>query len=455
MADSPQRESWQPVEQRGPITIVKASPPMLLASGFLVLIGLGTLLLSLPLAATPQLGTLEAFFMATSAVTVTGLAVVDTANQLTGAGQALLISLVQLGGLGFVTFAVLTSLALGKKLSIRQQAVALQAFNQTNISRIRRTARAVLEITLVIEGCAAVLLTLWWWQEMPFASALKYGVFHAVAAFNNAGFSLFNDSLQGYANDAVIIMSISMLIVLGGIGFSVLGDLLHKKRWTGLMPYTKVIILGTLILSLLGFIAILLLEHDNPNTLGHLPWHGKVLSSWMQSITARTAGFTTFDVSQLNDSSTLLLLMLMFIGGGSLSTASGIKIGTFIILMAAMWSYVCQSREVTLMRRSIEPETIQKSLALVVVTTLLAMLGLFLLTLFESKPFIDLVFEAISALSTTGMTRGVTTELSVPGQFIIIVMMFAGRLGPLTLVYSLATRRTRRIRYPIAEFPVG
>lgn len=428
---------------------------MLLAGSFLMLIALGTFMLSLPIAAYPRLGMLQAFFMATSAVTVTGLAVIDTATQLTGTGQAMLIALVQLGGLGFVTFAVLTSLALGKKLSIRQQAVALQAFNQTNISRIRRTARAVIEITLVIEVCAAILLTLWWWRDMPFASALKYGVFHAVAAFNNAGFSLFENSLQHYASDALVMMTITSLIILGGIGFSVLGDISHKKQWRSLMPYTKVILLGTLILNLLGFVAVLLLEHTNPDTLGALPWHGKVLSSWMQSVTARTAGFTTFDVSQLRDSSTLLMLVLMFIGGGSLSTASGIKIGTFIILLAAMWSYIRQSREVTLMRRTIEPETMQKSLALVVVTSLMVIFGIFLLTLFETRPFLDLVFEAVSALSTTGMTRNVTPELSVAGQLIVATMMFAGRLGPLTLVYSLATRRASRVRYPIAEFPVG
>src|SRR5699024_10957813 len=388
-------------------------------------------------------------------VTITGLAVVDTANQFTGTGQAILIGLVQLGGLGFVTFAVLTSLALGRKLSIRQQAVALQAFNQTNISRIRRTARAVIEITLVIEGVAALLLALWWWQDMPFLESLKYGVFHAVAAFNNAGFSLFENSLEAYRGDALVIIAVTSLIILGGIGFSVLGDISHKKRWANLMPYTRVMILGTIILNVCGVVAVLLLEHANPHTLGAMAWDGKLLSAWMQSVTARTAGFTTVDTSQLQDSTTLLMLVLMFIGGGSLSTASGIKLGTFIILLAAMWSYIRQSREVTLMRRTIEPETIQKTLALVVVTSLLAILGTFVLTLFETRPFLDLVFEAVSALSTTGMTRGITPDLSVPGQLIVALMMFAGRLGPLTLVYSLATRRTRRVRYPIAEFPVG
>lgn len=434
---------------------LKASPPVLLAMGFLALIIVGTGLLALPVSGTPRLGLFDAFFMATSAVTVTGLAVINPASDLSIHGQTILVLLVQLGGLGFVTFAVLTSLALGRKLSIRQQAVALQAFNQTSVSRIRRTAVAVIKITLAIELTAAIIFTLWWWRDMPLETALVQGVFHAVTAFNNAGFSLFEHGLKDFSNDAVTILSITSLIILGGIGFSVLGDITDKKGWSTLMPYTKVILIGTLVLNLLGFIAILVLEANNDATLGALPVHGKMLSAWLQSVTARTAGFTTLDITQLRDSSTLILLVLMFIGGGSLSTASGIKLGTFIVLMAAMWSYVRQSREVVLMKRSIEPETIQKSLSLVLVTMIFAVTGLFLLTLFEDRPFMDLLFETISALSTTGMSREVTPTLSAPSKAILIVMMFAGRVGPLTLIYSLATRRYSRVRYPSAEFPVG
>ena len=455
MAAPNYRANWQAPEKRGPITILKASPPALLAAGFLALIAFGSFLLALPLAASPRLGMTDAFFMATSAVTVTGLSVIDPATDLTRYGQSILIGLVQLGGLGFVTFAVLTSLALGRKLSIRQQALALQAFNQTNVSRIRRTAVSVIKISLLIELVAAVVLTLWWWRDAPFMVALKQGIFHAIAAFNNAGFSLFDHSLNIYVNDAMVVMTITTLIILGGVGFSVLSDIGHKKRWSSLMPYTKVMILGTLGLNAFGFAMLLLLEHSNPQTLGTLSAHGKALAAWMQSVTARTAGFTTIDITQLRDSSTLILLFLMFIGGGSLSTASGIKLGTFIILVAAMWSYIRQSHEVTLMRRAIDQETIQKSLALVLVTSLLAMLGMFILTLSEARPFLDLLFEAVSALSTTGMTRDVTPDLSMTGKMTIVAMMFVGRLGPLTLVYSLATRKPGRVRYPMAEFPVG
>lgn len=436
---------------------LKASPPLILASGFIILILLGSVLLALPAAgaASRSIGTFNAFFMATSAVTVTGLSVIDTVHALSGFGKVVLLVLVQLGGLGFVTFAILTALAMGRKLSLHEQALALEAFNQTSVSRIRRTAVIVVKTTLLIEVCAALILAVWWSRELPFGTALKQGIFHAITAFNNSGFSWFEDSLAPYAGDAIIILVITSVIILGGIGFSVLHDTLQKRQWQRLSPYTRVIILATLALNLFGFIIIWTLESSNPATLGTMSVSDQALAAWMQSVTARTAGFTSIDITQLHDSTTLILIMLMFIGGGSLSTASGIKVGTFVVLLAAMWSFIRQRRDVQLMKRRIAPETVQKALALVMVTTLFAFGAVFLLTLFEQRPFIDLLFETISALSTTGMSRNLTPELSTASKIVLIVVMFAGRIGPLTLVYSLATRQHSRVRYPAAEFPVG
>ena len=434
---------------------LKASPPLILACGFLVLIGIGTVLLLLPISSVRPISLLNAFFMATSAVTVTGLTVIDTAHDLSSFGKTILIILVQLGGLGFVTFAILTALALGKKLSLQQQALALEAFNQTSVSRIRSTAVTVIKVSLLIELIAACVLTLWWWRDMPFETALIQGVFHAITAFNNCGFSLFDDSLASFANDAVTILTITVLIILGGIGFSVLNDISARRKWQKLMPYTKAILLCTLALNLFGFVMVWLLEYSNPATLGAMATSDQALAAWMQSVTARTAGFTSIDITQLHDSTTLILMLLMFIGGGSLSTASGIKVGTFIVLIAAMWSYIRQRHDVIVMKRTIEMETIQKSLALVVVTSLLAIVSVFLLTLFEARPFLDLLFETVSALSTTGMSRDLTPSLAAPSKAVLMVIMFAGRLGPLTLVYSFATRHHSRVRYPATDFPVG
>lgn len=434
---------------------LKSSPPRILASGFVVLIAIGTLLLWLPISSPTSVSLYDALFMATSAVTITGLAVIDAAQDLTSFGKTVLILLVQLGGLGFVTFAILTALALGKKLSLQQQAIALEAFNQTSVSKIRKTALTVIKITLSIQAIAALVLTLWWWRDMPFTTALRQGLFHAVTAFNNCGFALFENSLALFADDVVIISTITVSIILGGIGFSVLSDVNNKRQWRRLMPYTKAIILATLALNMFGFVMIWLLEHSNPDTLGGMTGFQQVLAAWMQSVTARTAGFTSIDITQLHDSTTLVLMFLMFIGGGSLSTASGIKVGTFIVLLAAMWSFIMQRRDVIVLNRSIETETVHKSLALVVVTSLLAISAVFMLTLFENRPFLDLLFETISALSTTGMSRDLTPDLSAPSKAVLIAVMFAGRVGPLTLVYSLAVRQHTRVRYPATEFPVG
>lgn len=435
--------------------VLRNSPPIVLAAGFLVLIALGTVLLSLPVATHHPISVLSAFFMATSAVTVTGLTVVDPATSLTHFGQIVLIALVQTGGLGFVTFAVVSAIALGKKLSLKYQALALEAFNQTSVSRIKRTAFSVFKISIVIEATAAVILTLWWWRDYPFLTALYRAVFHTIAAFNNAGFSLFPASLSRFVSDPVTVLTITSLIILGGIGFSVISDINHKRNWAKLLPYTKVILLGTLALNLTGFVLLWAMEFNNPDTLGSLSAPTQALAAWMHSVTARTAGFATLDITKLHDSSTLLLMFLMFIGGGSLSTASGIKIGTFIVLLAAVYSYIFQRKEVVLMKRSIDPAVVQKSLALVLVTSALAFVSLLIMTTLESQPFLSLLFEVISAISTTGLSRDLTPQLSAPSQVLVIVLMFAGRLGPLTLVYSLATQKRSRVAYPGTDFQVG
>jgi trk system potassium uptake protein TrkH len=435
--------------------LLRASPPVVLATGFLVLILLGTVLLLLPISSREPIGILTAFFMATSAVTVTGLAVVEPAQAFTTFGQVTLITLVQLGGLGFVTFAVVSAITLGKKMSLKHQALALEAFNQTSVSKIRQTAFSVMKTSLCIEAVAIVILMLWWWRDHPLSTAAYRALFHGIAAFNNAGFSLFPDSLKQFVNDPVTVLVVTSLIILGGIGFSVLSDVAHKKQWRTLLPYTKVVLAGTLLLNLFGFFSIWLLEFANPATLGELSFHGQALAAWMQSVTARTAGFTTIDITQLHDSTTLIMMLLMFIGGGSLSTASGIKIGTFIVLLAAVYSYIFHRKEVVLLKRSISPDIIQKSLALVLVWTALAFVSVLLMATFEQAPFLSILFEVVSALSTTGLSRDLTPELSGPSQFLVALLMFAGRLGPLTLVYSLATQKRSRVRYPETEFQVG
>ncbi|MGE8548378.1 MAG: TrkH family potassium uptake protein [Alcaligenes sp.] len=432
-----------------------ASPPQVLALGFLGLIVVGAVLLSLPQAAVQRLSFFEALFMATSAVTVSGLAVVDPASELTHFGQITLALLVQIGGMGFVTFAVIAAITMRKRISVNQQALALEAFNQTSVSRIRDTALQVFKIAALIELSAALILFLRWLIDMPWTTALYRALFHSVTAFNNAGFSLFHDSLVPVSGDLIVVMTLSGLIILGGIGFTVLADVGQKWRWRNLQAYTKLILIGTLVLNLIGFAALWLLEMNNPNTLGMLGRADQALAAWMQSAATRTAGFTTMDLHYLRDSTQLVLILLMLIGGGSLSTASGIKIGTLIVLLAAVRSYVRQRQEVVLMDRTVAPETVQKALALFLITGALYFASVLLMTLFEDLPLISILFEAASALSTTGMSHGITDKLSTPSQLLLMILMFTGRLGPLTLVYTLATRKRSRIRYPEGNFQVG
>lgn len=436
-----------------------ASPPSVLAGGFLGLILIGTLLLALPFAGKNQpLSLFEALFTATASVTVTGLSIVQP-QELSLFGQWVSIILVQIGGLGFVTIAVVSAITLGHRMSLRQQSLALEAFNQTSTARLTQTALSVLKITVTIETSTAVLLFLWWWLKgsLDALPALRYAVFHAIAAFNNSGYSLFDDSLASFNDDGITIAILSTTIILGGIGFPIIVEVLRKKRWATLQPYVRLILLTTALLNLLGFIGLWLLEARNPATLGALEWPDQARAAWMQSVALRTAGFSSFDMDAMDDSTTLLAAVLMFIGGGSMSTAGGIKLGTFIVIMATVFAYLTQRKEVVLMQRSITPETIQKALAIVVVTLLAAVFSLLLLTIFENHPLSSLMLEVVGALSTAGLSQALTPELSRASHCVLLLLMFMGRVGPLTLVYSLAirSRRSSRVRYPEMEFQVG
>lgn len=446
---------WRSVKRLKKTGTFSASPPLVLTGGFVVLILIGAVLLSLPIATVHPIGFFTALFTAASAVTTTGLTLVAIDATFTHFGEIVLALLIQVGGLGFVTFAVVAALTLGKRMALTHQAVALQAFNQTSVSKIRDTALTVLKLSIVIELIAVIVLTLWWRSESNLLTALYRSLFHVVASFNNTGLTLDSTDLSRYISDPVTILATTFLIILGGLGFSVLSDARHKRSWRRLTVYSRIIILGTLALNVLGFIVIWALEHRNPGTFGSMPLGTQALNAWLHSVTARTAGFSTIDISQLKDSTTFVLILLMFIGGGSLSTASGIKVGTFIVLLAAAYSYIRGRSEIVLLKRAIPQDIVQKSLALLLVTGGLACTAVFLLTILEDLPFLDLLFEAISALSTTGLTRNTTSALSMPGQALLIILMIVGRLGPLTLVYSLSTRGRSRVRYPEAQFQVG
>ena len=431
------------------------APPFILSASFALLILVGTCLLKLPIATESPITWLQSLFTVTSAVTVTGLVVVDTGSVFTPFGQVIIALLIQCGGLGLMTFAIVTLIALGGKIGFLQQTVAKEAFNQTDTSTLVSTAKAVLVFSLLVEAVGMLILSVYWSGELGWQTSLFHGFFYTISAFNNAGFALSPDSLIPYVADPVINLTITGLFIVGGLGFSVWIDLKRNKRWSKLTVYSRMMITGTVLINAVAVIAIYLIEYNNPNTLAPLSELGKWLASWFQAVTPRTAGFNTLPINQLEDGSTLLILVLMFIGGGSLSTASGIKVVTFMVLILATYGYLRRDEAVYVFKREIPKDTISKALALTMISIGVTWLAIFALVLTENAPIMDIAFEAVSALGTVGLSRGLTGNLSSAGQGIIIFMMFMGRLGPLMLAYFLANPRIKKLRYAETKLAIG
>lgn len=436
--------------------ILKASPPAILTSGYLLLIVLGTLILKLPLAAARPVTWLETLFTSTSAVTLTGLGVADIGTRYTVFGQIVVALLIQAGGLGFMTFSVLTVLSIGRRIGVRHQLLAQEAFNETSLNKIREVARAVVYFALAVEGAGFVLLALHWGGELGWPTALYHAFFYAVSAFNNAGFGLSADNLMPYASDSAINLIISSLFIIGGLGFAVLQDLWQtRRRWKRLQPYTKLMIGATAIINLGAWLLVWLFEHNNPATIANLPLAEQLTASWFQAVTPRTAGFNTVPIESLTDPTTLLMIALMFIGGGSMSTAGGIKLGTFVVMFMTTYAFLSRSDDVTMMRRSVQRNVVMKAFSVSVISMTLVLVGTLALSALEGAPLLDSLFEVVAALSTAGLSRGLTGELSTAGQWLIMLLMFVGRLGPLTVAYVIATPQKRRVRYPSVDIQVG
>ncbi|WP_296405273.1 TrkH family potassium uptake protein [Psychrobacter sp.] len=431
------------------------SPPMILSVGFLIVITIGTCLLMLPASSIKPVSWLQAAFTATSAVTVTGLAVVDTANY-TRLGQVIIAFLIQVGGLGFMTFAVFAFMSLQRRLNIAGQKIAREAFADASFGDISSTAKSVIAIALTVELIGFIFLSIFFAKEMPLSEALYSGFFYTISAFNNAGFGLNNDNLMPYAHNYGINITVTSLIIIGGLGFIVLKDLIENRKWSKINVNSKIMLGATAALNIVAFVLFWLLEHNNPNTMGNFPLGDQLIASWFQAITPRTAGFNTVPVEGLTDASTVLTIFLMFIGGGSVSTASGIKVGTFVILLLTTWAFLRQRDHVTIFERRIPDRLVRKSLALISITMMLIFLSVFILSVIEAQhPFEDVLFEVVSALGTVGLTRGLTTRLSSAGEIVIMFMMFAGRLGPLTLAYLIAMPKSTRVNYPETNVLVG
>ena len=311
-------------------------------------------------------------------------------------------------------------------------------------------AKSVLLFSFIVEAIGILILTVHWSETLGWKTSLFHGFFYTVSAFNNAGFALSADSLVPYVADPVVNFTISGLFIIGGLGFSVWIDLMKNRRWARLSPYSKMMIIGTIVINLVALLTIYFIEYSNPNTLGPLSETGKWLASWFQAVTPRTAGFNTLAIDQLEDATTALMLLLMFIGGGSLSTASGIKVVTFMLLIFATYAYLRRDSEVNVFKREIPKDVISKALALTMISIGVTWLAIFGLLISEKHAdFLDVVFEAVSALGTVGLSRGLTGNLSNTGEFIIIFFDVYRPFRPINT--GLLPRQPKKQKSPLPE----
>lgn len=433
----------------------RLSPPQILALGLLALIFVGTLLLKLPIATEKPINWVEALFTTVSAATVTGLWVVDTETTFTRFGEVILLFLIQVGGLGIMTFAVLIFLMLGKKIGVRQRLLIQDALNQTSFGGLVLLAKNVLYFALAIQAITFLLLSVRWIPAMGWGKGAYYSLFHAITAFNNAGFALWSDSLTRFAADPVINVSITFAIISGGIGFTVLVNLRYARSFRDLSLHTKLMLSGTMIVNGLAFLLFLMLEYDNPQTLGQLSFSGKIWAAYFQAITPRTAGFNTVSIGELRDATLFLLMVLMFIGAGSTSTGGGIKLSTFIALFLSIATVLKGKQESVLFKRTIDDYLLLKAFAVTTVAFGVVLTATFFITIIETEPFIQIAFEVFSAFGTVGLSTGITGHLSSASLFILMIVMFIGKIGPLTLVFSLAKPEFKKIRYPKGKLFIG
>jgi trk system potassium uptake protein len=439
----------------------RISPPRTLVLGFVLIITVGAFLLSLPISNRTglPLPLLDAFFTATSATCVTGLVVVDTATQFTLFGQTVIMLLIQIGGLGFMTMATLISMALKRKISLRDRLILQEAMKQNTIEGIVRLIRKVVLYSVVIQLIGASILTIRWTFEMPLGEAAYHGIFHSISLFNNAGFDLFGEfrSLSGYAEDWVVNLVAIVLIVLGGLGFIVLSDIFDFRRnRVRLSLHSKVVLSTSAILIAVGTVVLFVFEFTNSRTLGQLDWSGKLLASLFQSVTPRSAGAATIEFSSMRQASQFFIIILMFIGASPGSNGGGIKTTTFATLIGAMITMFRGKQDVVLFKYRLEKERVYKAITMTLFAMFLVVFVTMVLSTTEDHHFLMILFEVTSAFATVGASMGLTPDLTPFGKVVIMLLMFVGRLGPLTLAYALGPTSEKELyRYPEGKIILG
>jgi trk system potassium uptake protein TrkH len=439
---------------RQPQKLFQLTPPRILVSGLGLIILIGAFLLTLPISSTGSpVAWIDALFTATTSTCVTGLVVVDTGTQYTMFGQLVIMAMIQVGGLGFMTMATLIALVFRKRISLRERLIL-----QSSMEGIVKLIRKVIIYSLVIELTGAALFAIRWSFDMPVGKAVYFGIFHAISLFNNAGIDLFGDfiSFASYVGDPLVNIVSIALIILGGLGFIVLADMVEWRHRRRLALHTKVVLTMSGFLVFSGALVFFILEFTNVNSLGPLDGLGKVLASFFQSVTSRTAGAATLDIGSLRQSTQFFMIILMFIGASPGSTGGGIKTTTFAILISAVLTMIRGKQDIVLFRFRLAQDRVFKAITITLLSLFLVIFVSMVLSTTEPHPFLMILYEVTSAFSTTGLSMGLTTQLTPFGKIMIIIMMFIGRSGPLTLAYALGPRTEKELyRHPEGKIMIG
>lgn len=435
------------------------TPSRILVLLFIAVLAAGTLALMLPFATAgaPNATFMDALFTATSAVSVTGLVVVDTATYWSGFGQAVILVLAQFGGLGIVTLGALAGLLVSRRMGLRGRRLA-QVESGLDLGDVRKVVYTVLAVAGIVEAVTFVLLTgaFWLHHDVTPGRAVLLGFFHAISAFNNAGFTLFDDSMAGYVSDPWVSLVVSGAVISGSIGFPVLMDLRTlprtPKRWS---LHTKLTLVVTALMLGLSAVVLLTFEWTNPDTLGELDTRGKVLAAGFNA-SMRTAGFSSIDFGATNETTQLAMVMSMFVGGGSISAAGGIKVTTLALLFLAAWAEYRGDDDTSAFGRRMPTGVVRQAIAVAITSTVALLTGTMLLLATGPFELTEALFEATSAVGIVGLSTGITSELDTTGELIVVVLMIFGRLGPLTVGTALILRERERLyRFPVERPFVG
>lgn len=442
----------------------KLNATQIIAVVFAFLILLGTALLMLPISSRSGVscGFRPALFTATSATCVTGLSLFDTYTQWSGFGQTVIICLIQIGGLGFMSIATMVVFLLRRKVGLKQRLLMAQALSLNDMEGVVRLQKWVIFGSFSIEALGALILTFRFLPKYGFATALKWGVFHSISAFCNAGFDIFGcitpgASLMEFNSDPVVLLTLGALVIIGGLGFLVWQELATVRRFKKMSVYTKLVLMTSLALLVLGTVSFAVLEWNNPDTIGNMSVGDKLLNSFFQSVTVRTAGFAAVDQAGLTEAGKGVSIALMLVGGSSGSTAGGVKTVTMMVLLLFIWSRARGKQSVCVYRRTIAPSHVMNAMTIVAIVTGLAVFGSIFVCATSPVGFTDALYESVSALATVGLTAGVTGSLSVAAQILIIVFMYFGRVGVLTisLGFLMGTEAEERFQYAQTDVLIG